>query len=213
MRMTEENNNDKPQITVEDVQRLIKKKDEIEEQIKAYYDVLEDQGDVGMHAPLVDVEGYPRSDVDLFQIRTARHSISCLQNDHKAVMVEIEEALHMLHARERAKREQDQAEAQVESMEQESSLPSPFARVDAVTQGSPAHQAGLLTGDEIIEFGSVNTSNFQNLQNIASVVQHSEGKSLSVAVIRKGQKVHLGLTPQRWSGRGLLGCNIVPLPR
>uniref|UniRef100_A0A8B9JVC1 Nas2 N-terminal domain-containing protein n=1 Tax=Astyanax mexicanus TaxID=7994 RepID=A0A8B9JVC1_ASTMX len=64
-------------ITVEDVQRLIKKKDEIEEQIKAYYDVLEDQGDVGMDAPLVDVEGYPRADVDLFQIRTARHSISC----------------------------------------------------------------------------------------------------------------------------------------
>ena len=34
---------------------------------------------------------------------------------------------------------------------------------------------GLSLGDEIIEFGSVNTGNFQNLQNIASVVQHSEG--------------------------------------
>lgn len=33
-------------------------------------------------------------------------------------------------------------------------------------------------GDEIIEFGSVNTGNFQNLQNIASVVQHSEGVHL-----------------------------------
>ncbi|KAL6465788.1 hypothetical protein MHYP_G00259210 [Metynnis hypsauchen] len=245
MKMTEENNNNNPTITVEDVQRLIKKKDEIEEQIKAYYEVLEDQGDVGMHAPLVDVEGYPRADVDLFQIRTARHSISCLQNDHKAIMVEIEEALHRLHARERAKREQDQAEAQMERMEQEASLPAPFARVDAVTQGSPAYQAGSLNslntvnipfcegpfrgwflsltlnnsdsglhiGDEIIAFGSVNTSNFQNLQNIASVVQHSEGKSVSIAVVRNGQKVNLSLTPQRWSGRGLLGCNIVPLPR
>ncbi|XP_076843210.1 26S proteasome non-ATPase regulatory subunit 9 [Brachyhypopomus gauderio] len=211
MKMTEENN--KPAITVEDVQRLIKQKDELEEQIKAYYDVLEDQGDVGMQAPLVDVEGYPRSDVDLFQIRTARHSISCLQNDHKAIMVEIEDALHRLHARERAKQEQDQAGAPVETTDQLPSLPSPFARVDAVTQGSPAHQAGLLTGDEIIEFGSVNTSNFQNLQNIGSVVQHSEGKSLSVAVVRNGQRLQLGLTPQRWPGRGLLGCNIVPLHR
>lgn len=34
---------------------------------------------------------------------------------------------------------------------------------------------GLRVGDEVIEFGSVNTGNFQNLQNIASVVQHSEG--------------------------------------
>lgn len=33
-------------------------------------------------------------------------------------------------------------------------------------------------GDEVIEFGSVNTDNFQNLQNIAAVVQHSEGVSL-----------------------------------
>ncbi|XP_030634277.1 26S proteasome non-ATPase regulatory subunit 9 isoform X2 [Chanos chanos] len=114
MRMTDENNDEKRLISVEDVQRLIKKKDEIEEQIKAYYDVLED---------------------------------------------------------------------------------------------------GLLVGDEIIEFGSVNSGNFQNLQNIASVVQHSEGKPLSVAVIRNGGKVHLGLTPQRWAGRGLLGCNLVPLCR
>lgn len=56
-------------------------------------------------------------------------------------MVEIEEALHNLHAQERAKREQDQAEAQTERMEQDVPLPSPFARVDAVTPGSPAYQA------------------------------------------------------------------------
>ncbi|KAM9446636.1 26S proteasome non-ATPase regulatory subunit 9 [Clarias gariepinus] len=216
MKMTEEEKKksaDKAAVTTEEVQRLIKRKDEIEEQIKAYYEVLEDQGDVGMSAPLVDVEGYPRADVDLFQIRTARHSISCLQNDHKAIMVEIEEALHNLHAQERAKREQDQAEAQTERMEQDVPLPSPFARVDAVTSGSPAYQAGLCVGDEIIEFGSVNPSNFHSLQNIASVVQHSEGKSVSIAVIRNGRKARLSLTPQRWSGRGLLGCNIVPLHR
>lgn len=39
------------------------------------------------------------------------------------------------------------------------------------------HFQGLRVGDEIIEFGSVNTRNFQNLQNIAAVVQHSEGVS------------------------------------
>ncbi|XP_062399614.1 26S proteasome non-ATPase regulatory subunit 9 isoform X2 [Sardina pilchardus] len=207
MKMTEENK--KSTITVEVVQNLVKKKDEIEEQIKAYYDVLEDGG-VGMEGPLVDVEGFPRADLDLYQIRTARHSISCLQNDHKALMLEIEAALHQLHAHERAKREQDQQE---EAMEQERTLPPAFARVDHVTQGSPASQAGLRVEDEIIEFGSVNPGNFQNLQNIASVVQHSEGKSLSVAVVRNGQRVQMNLVPQRWSGRGLLGCNIQPLRR
>lgn len=41
MKMTEESSPDK-HTTMEEVQRLIKKKDEIEEQIKAYYEVLED---------------------------------------------------------------------------------------------------------------------------------------------------------------------------
>ncbi|XP_054629126.1 26S proteasome non-ATPase regulatory subunit 9 [Dunckerocampus dactyliophorus] len=212
MKMTDENIHASPEISTDDVKNLIKKKDDIEEQIKAYYDVLEDQG-VGLDGPLVDAEGYPRSDVNLYQIRTARHNISCLQNDHKAIMVEIEEALHRLHAREKAKRQRDETEAQEEAMVLQVTLPPAFARVDTVMQGSPASGAGLKVGDEVIEFGSVNTENFQSLHNIASVVQHSEGKPLRVTVIRAGQKAHMSLTPQRWSGRGLLGCNIVPIPR
>ncbi|TNN62567.1 26S proteasome non-ATPase regulatory subunit 9 [Liparis tanakae] len=218
MKMTEENSAGKSEITMDDVQNLVKQKDDIEEQIKAYYDVLEDQG-VGVEGVLVDAEGFPRADVNVYQIRTARNSISCLQNDHKAIMEEIEEALHKLHAREKAKRETDEPGAggeamePMEPMEQQVTLPPPFARVDAVTQGSPACGAGLRVGDEVIEFGSVNTENFQNLQNIASVVQHSDGKPLRVTVIRDGQKAQMSLTPQRWSGRGLLGCNIVPIHR
>ncbi|XP_077376643.1 26S proteasome non-ATPase regulatory subunit 9 [Festucalex cinctus] len=205
---TNENN---PETSMDDVKNLIQKKDDIEEQIKAYHDVLEDQG-VGLNGPLVDAEGYPRADVNLYQIRTARHNISCLQNDHKAIMVEIEAALHRLHAREKAKRQHDQTEALEEAMEYQETLPPAFARVDAVSQGSPASAAGLKVGDEVIVFGSVNTGNFQSLHNIASVVQHSEGKPLRVTVVRGGQRAHMSLTPQRWSGQGLMGCKIVPMP-
>ncbi|KAJ3604205.1 hypothetical protein NHX12_028946 [Muraenolepis orangiensis] len=218
MKMTEGNNEATMTITANDVKNLIKKKDDIEEQIKAYFAVLEDG--VGVEGPLVDAEGFPRSDVNLYQIRTARHNISCLQNDHKAIMVDIEGALHKLHAGEKSKRELDESQ-QAEAMEQDTSLPSPapapapspFARVDGVTQGSPACLAGIRVGDEVIELGSVNTGNFQNLQNIASVVQHSEGKPLRVSVIRDGKPTQMSLTPQKWSGRGLLGCNIVPIHR
>ncbi|XP_061623982.1 26S proteasome non-ATPase regulatory subunit 9 [Phyllopteryx taeniolatus] len=213
MKMTEENN---PRTSMDDVKTLIKKKDDIEEQIKAYYDVLEDfwfsQQGVGLDGPLVDAEGYPRSDVNLYQIRTARHNISCLQNDHKDIMVEIEDALHRLHAQEKDKWPHDQMEALEEPVEQRDTLPPAFARVDAVTQGSPASAAGLKVGDEVIEFGSVNTGNFQSLHNIASVVQHSEGKPLRVTVVRGGQRAYMSLTPQRWSGQGLMGCKIVPMP-
>ncbi|XP_061458923.1 26S proteasome non-ATPase regulatory subunit 9 [Rhineura floridana] len=200
-------------VSVSDVQLLLKKKDEIEAQIKAYYDVLEDQKGVGMNEPLVDVEDYPRADVDICQVRMARHNIICLQNDHKALMHQVEQALHQLHARDKEKREKDEAEARAEAKSQSCVLPQPFARVNAVTTGSPASTSGLQVDDEIVEFGSVNTRNFQSLQNIATVVQHSEGKPLSVTVIRKGEKLHLRLTPKHWSGKGLLGCNIFPLER
>ncbi|XP_034284670.1 26S proteasome non-ATPase regulatory subunit 9 [Pantherophis guttatus] len=200
-----------PPVTVSDVQELLKKKDEIEAQIKAYYEVLQDQKGVGMNEPLVDGDGYPRADVDIYQVRTARHNIICLQNDHKALMQQVEQGLHQLHAREKEKRDRDEAEARAEAQSQ--ALPQPFARVNTVSPGSPASFSGLQAGDEIAEFGSVNSQNFQSLQNIATVVQHSEDKPLRVTVIRRGEKVHLGLTPKRWSGKGLLGCNIVPLQR
>ncbi|KAH0625607.1 hypothetical protein JD844_015192 [Phrynosoma platyrhinos] len=196
-------------VTVRDVQLLMQKKEEIEAQIQAYYE----QKGVGMNEPLVDVEGYPRADVDLYQVRTARHNIICLQNDHKALMQQVEEALHQLHARDKEKHAKDEAEARAEAMSQSLALPQPFAKlptwhpranhIDSVTLCfSPK---GLQVDDEIVEFGSVNTHNFQSLQNIATVVQHSEGKPLSVTVIRGGERLHLGLTPKRWNGRGLLG--------
>lgn len=46
-------------VTVSDIQALIRRKEEIEAQIKANYDVLESQKGVGMNEPLVDCEGYP----------------------------------------------------------------------------------------------------------------------------------------------------------
>ncbi|XP_025789199.1 26S proteasome non-ATPase regulatory subunit 9 isoform X2 [Puma concolor] len=66
-------------------------------------------------------------------------------------------------------------------------------------------ESGLQVDDEIVEFGSVNTQNFQSLHNIGNVVQHSEGKPLNVTVIRRGEKHQLRLVPTRWAGKGLLG--------
>ncbi|XP_016157601.1 PREDICTED: 26S proteasome non-ATPase regulatory subunit 9 isoform X1 [Ficedula albicollis] len=204
-------------VTVSDVQQLVRRKDEIEAQIKACYELLEGQKGVGMHEPLVDAEGFPRADIDVYQVRTARHNIilspTGLQNDHKALMKQVEEALHKLHAREKEKHAKDEAEAMAEAMGQSQSPARAFAKVNAVSPGSPASLSGLQVDDEIVEFGSVNANNFQNLQNIATVVQHSEGRPLSVTVIRGGRRVHVGLTPKRWAGKGLLGCNIIPLQR
>lgn len=39
--------------------------------------LLIQQGSVGMHGRLVDSEGYPRADIDVYAVRTARHKIIC----------------------------------------------------------------------------------------------------------------------------------------
>jgi 26S proteasome non-ATPase regulatory subunit 9 len=62
--------------------------------------------------------------------------ISGLQNDHKALMHEIEEGLHQVHAASKNSHE--------ESMETEPADLTrlvPFASVDLVDEGSPAHVA------------------------------------------------------------------------
>lgn len=63
--------------------------------------------------------------------------------------------------------------------------------------------------DKIIEFGSVNASNFQSLQNIGFVAESSVNRPVSVTVLRDKRTIRLSITPKPWAGPGLLGCNIV----
>ncbi|KAH9514894.1 26S proteasome non-ATPase regulatory subunit 9 [Bulinus truncatus] len=193
---------------------LCRKKMEIESNIKEFMDLLQSQKGVGLNEPLVDSEGYPRSDVDVYSCRHARHQISCLQNDHQAVMREIEEELVKIH---QAARELKSPESE---METGSAIGDnmdidilPFALVDRVDSGSPAADGGLLVGDQLVEFGSVTSENFVNLQTVAAVLQHSKNKPLRVVVVRNGRVISLNVTPSSWSGPGLLGCNIKPLKK
>ena len=54
-------------------------------------------------------------------------------------------------------------------------LETPFAKVNTVESGSPAHEASLKAGDRIRTFGSANWTNHENLRKVAEVVQRNEG--------------------------------------
>ena len=126
-------------------------------------------------------------------------------------MSEIEEGIHNLHAQSKegvgvAVNE----EVAMDSVAKE--IPPTFARVDKVDDASPAKEAGLLPGDELVEFGSINAKNFSAMRNLAEVTYSSKGTSLSLVVVRQGNRVKkLSLMPRSWAGKGLLGCNIVPI--
>jgi 26S proteasome regulatory subunit N4 len=54
----------------------------------------------------------------------------------------------------------------------------PFAKVNSVVAGSPAETAGLKVGDEIRNFGYVNSTNHDGLKRVGECVQGSEGVNL-----------------------------------
>lgn len=187
---------------------LMKKKESIEKELKSLFDLLKSQN-VQMTEPVVDSEGYPRSDIDVYLVRQTRHRIICLQNDHKELMKQIEAGLYSLHAEQR----ELNSNFLQSSQSQESELLLPFAKVNCVDLNSPADNAGLHIDDLIIQFGSVTSKNFVDLSNVASLVQHSIGRPVHVKVKRGTRIFNLTLTPGTWNGKGLLGCNIVPIEK
>ena len=187
--------------TREDVMRLIGRKESLEAELKALQEVL---GDAGMEQSLVDSEGYPRADVDVYQVRHARHDIRCKQNDLKSLMKEIESGLHSLHS-----------QAKETVMEVERNKPDspslPFARVMVVVNSSPADNAGLRQGDLLCQFGSVNKENFTQLKNISDVAEASIGRNVDIVVVRDTDTIRLRLKPGPWHGAGNIGFKIRPV--
>ena len=115
-------------------------------------------------------------------------------------MSQIEDGLHAHHAQLRA----NGSAAFVGSTEATNSLTlpglvhEPFASVNSVVAGSPASEAGLRVGDQIILFGSANTTNQNKLSKVAAEVQDNEGVRLSslAGSRRFSDPVHLRILSQ-----------------
>ena len=95
-------------------------------------------------------------------------------------------------------------------------LEPPFAKVNSVSENSPAATAGLKAGDQIRNFGYVNHENHNGLRRVAECVQGNEGHEVLVKISRPGlagarQELSLRLVPKKWEGTGLLGCHVLPL--
>ncbi|KIP08075.1 hypothetical protein PHLGIDRAFT_104800 [Phlebiopsis gigantea 11061_1 CR5-6] len=190
----------------EQVRALVLRKDAIEAEIDAQASVLK-TNNVTMQSPLVDPEGFPRADIDVWEVRHARVRIIELRNDLKDIMDQIMKGLQGVY---------DPAIV-AEASQSETSSPSgmkPFAKVDGVAPGSPAVAAGLLKEDLILSFGSLTQSSFSanSLQPLASLAAAHENREVPVQILRgKDEILTLKLLPRKgWGGRGLLGCHIVP---
>ena len=115
----------------EQARSLMARKDAIEAQIEEQGAIIRSHG-ADMQTPLVDREGFPRADIDVWAVRTARVRIIELRNDLAAVRGELGRALERVYER--------KEELTSASAPQEVQL-SPFARVNTVSPGSPAAES------------------------------------------------------------------------
>ncbi|OAA73195.1 hypothetical protein ISF_00096 [Cordyceps fumosorosea ARSEF 2679] len=200
---------------------LQQRKDNVEAELKALGGVLDSHG-VDMNTPLLTRDGYPRSDVDVAQIRTTRARIIRLKNDYKEIMANVEKFLHehFANATESTELSTPTTAAGASGILPDSdtqSLDPPFAKVESVATNSPAELAGLKVGDEVRNFGYVNRANNDGLKKVAECVQGNEGSNIFIRVSRPSgvssrEDLRLTLTPRRnWGGRGMLGCHITPI--
>ena len=152
-----------------------------------------------------------------------------LSNDHKELTTQMEILLHRLHAitRDTGTSSLPSAAAgatadyggasHVDARPIADPLAVPsrsthaFAEIDEVAENSPAAASGLQVNDLMVRFAHVTSQTPNFLNAVAGALTAGEGKELEAVVLRNGEEVKLKLIPQKWEGRGLLGCHLKPL--
>ncbi|EEH51952.1 uncharacterized protein MICPUCDRAFT_7568, partial [Micromonas pusilla CCMP1545] len=198
------------------ITRLYDEREAMEKEMAAISARLSRDGAPGMRGALVDDEGFPIPDVDLYAVRADRGRYATLRNDHDDITDAIERAMASLHAVASATRGVGAVDVNA-TMNPRAARPpagtAAFAVVDEMHGGSPAASAGLRLHDRVIAFGGVErgAENENILPRVAALLAAKEGAEVPVWVTRGTDRVRVFVTPAKWEGRGLLGCHMRPL--
>ncbi|CAM9804253.1 unnamed protein product [Heterosigma akashiwo] len=182
----------------------------------------------GIKGSLVDAEGFPLAGIDIYNVRTKRQRLACIQTDYKEVMSALESEVMRLHQEKAAELPPKPPGRTTERPENERRIfaapcPAngwatlkPFALIDEVFSGSPACDAGIQVGDKLIKFGSADHTNNRGLMALVDVVSSSVGLPVELVIERSGEagssrRLEVTLTPHQWQGRGLVGCHFQPI--
>ncbi len=81
-------------------------------------------------------------------------------------------------------------------------IEQPSSIIGEVRAGSPAEQAGLISGDHVVRIDQQDIASWSELQKIVS---KAVGKRLEIAIIRDGVAMSVNLTPDAVDGEDYLG--------
>jgi 26S proteasome regulatory subunit N4 len=225
---------------MERIRELMRQRDELESEANILTHQLLSPGPngqppAGLKDPLVDQDGFPRGDIDLYEIRRQRNRLSTINTDHKNIMKEIEKELQVIYSNHAANANSEiQTNSHLEEKDQKTQSTSngtmishlspppsnsensrtiliPFAIIDEILPNSPAQVSGLVDGDELIQFDSIDAKIQNPLSYIPQIVSKNANHPINLKIRRNGVEMSIALTPQAWSGRGLLGCHLSPV--
>eukprot|EP01035_Chromulina_nebulosa_P021499 gene21499-27843_t len=174
----------------------------------------------GLTDPLIDSDGFPRSDIDIYNIKSKRNRLAVLNTDHKNIMKQIEQLLPIVYEELNnnnnvitAGNDRLIQESFTQTSEEYKSINTikPFAKIDEILQESPARLCGLLDNDLLISFGDITSETTDPLAAIPSLVRQNINKSIILVIQRNGIIMNIDIVPKVWSGRGVLGCHITPI--
>jgi len=181
----------------------------------------------GLKGSLIDEEGFPRGDIDIYNVRNKRRRLAEINTDHKILMktmeglttqiFEISRNTFLLEEQEARKAEKPDISPPIEVIS--NVFPKtvghliPMAILDEVLDLSPASQSGIKNGDLLLKFGSIVAEDSSALQSIARLVGSSVEKPIDLLIKRNEELIEMTLIPRTWGGRGLLGCHLTPFKR
>jgi 26S proteasome non-ATPase regulatory subunit 9 len=170
---------------------LMAERDLVDQQLRVHIAILSSHG-ADMSTRLVDAQGFPRADIDIVAVRTARVRVIELRNDRARLTDAIAQALADVHSStsQLSHAVKINGSSDTPGLSRTSTPEAgpprvlvPFARVDGVAPGSPAQQAvrigtqpdnllkvsdcakhvqGLQREDLILAFGGLTAQSFLN---------------------------------------------------
>ena len=171
----------------------------------------------GLKDPLVDAEGFPRADVDIYRVKGQRKRLAEINTDYRKLMEEINVETKRVQSLRTAIREPrpEADDTGAEEVDNKSSSAKSYdnlgtiAIIDEILDGSPASEAGLKDGDVLLAFGPVTTlASADPMNAIPAVLKDSVGRPIKLVVRRVSEIQEKYLLPKTWGGRGLLGCHL-----
>lgn len=172
----------------------------------------------GIKDPLVDREGFPRNDIDLFAVCEKRQRLAVINTDHKALMRQIEREMKNVYTTIEVlpspPSQQQQEQVSNIHIQAKDVHYTAFAIINEILDGSPAKESGLIDGDKLISFGTVSAKAGSDAINmLPEIVRSNMNKPISLKISRSsnGGLIDISITPKVWGGRGVIGCHFSPI--